>query len=134
MKLEEKKQLGWDVRRELTKINYLIHTDSIKDNLVPQLSEKQKQFIYANEADILNVALFGKTASEWRNENPELDGNIRDYATIEQLLVLANLETLNAEYIESGINQKDRLDKLNKGAIRQIQLLQKRIENSKILK
>ncbi|WP_416325186.1 KilA-N domain-containing protein [[Eubacterium] hominis] len=133
LKLEEQKRLGWDVRRELTKINYLVHTDSIKENLIPTLNDNQKKVVYASEADLLNVALFGKTAREWKNENPKLKGNIRDYATIEQLLILANLEVLNAEYIEAGITQSIRLEKLNKSAVRQLESLQKRIEVSKVL-
>lgn len=94
LKLEEQKQLGWDVRRELTKINYLVHTDSIKENLIPTFNANQKKVVYASEVYLLNVALFGKTACEWRNQNPKLKSNIRDYATIEQLLILANLEVL----------------------------------------
>ena len=133
MKLEEQKRLGWDVRRELTKINYLVHTDSIKENLIPTLNDNQKKVVYASEADLLNVALFGKTAGEWRNENPKRKGNIRDYATIEQLLILANLEVLNAEYIEAGMAQSIRLEKLNKSAVKQLESLQKRIEVSKVL-
>jgi hypothetical protein len=133
LKLEEQKRLGWDVRRELTKINYLVHTDSIKENLIPTLNDNQKKVVYASEADLLNVALFGKTAGEWRNENPKRKGNIRDYATIEQLLILANLEVLNAEYIEAGMAQSIRLEKLNKSAVKQLESLQKRIEVSKVL-
>ncbi|MEG0452416.1 MAG: KilA-N domain-containing protein [Coprobacillus sp.] len=133
LKSEEQKQLGWDVRRELTKINYLVHTDSIKENLIPILNEKQKLVVYATETDLLNVALFGETAREWRNRNPKLKGNIRDYATVEQLLILANLEILNAEFIEGGISQSTRLEKLNKSAIRQLESLKKRIEVSKVL-
>ena len=133
LKLEEQKKTGWNVRRELTKLNYLVHTDSIKENLIPTLNDKQKKVVYATEADLLNVALFGKTACEWRNENPELKGNIRDYASIEQLLILANLEVLNAEYIEAGLAQSIRLEKLNKSAAKQLESLQKRIEVSKVL-
>ena len=106
-------KIEWSVRRELAKTNYRIHTDSIKVNLVPTLTEKQKQFIYANEADILNVALFGMTAKEWKDKNPTLAGNMRDYANILQLVILVNLENLNAQMIKDGLNQKDRLEKLN---------------------
>ena len=106
-------KIEWSVRRELAKTNYRIHTDSIKINLVPTLTEKQKQFIYANEADILNVALFGMTAKEWKDKNPTLAGNMRDYANILQLVILVNLENLNAQMIKDGLNQKDRLEKLN---------------------
>ena len=95
-------KINWSVRRELAKTNYKIHTDSIKENLIPTLTEKQKQYIYANEADILNVALFGLTAKEWKDKNPTLDGNMRDYANILQLVILSNLENLNAEMIEQG--------------------------------
>lgn len=106
-------KIDWSVRRELAKINYRIHTDSIKENIIPTITEKQKQYVYANEADILNVALFGMTAKEWKNENPTLDGNMRDYANIIQLVILVNLENLNAQMIKDGLNQKDRLEKLN---------------------
>lgn len=97
----------------MAKINYRIHTDSIKANLVPTLTEKQKLYVYANEADILNVALFGMTAKEWKDQNPTLDGNMRDYANILQLVILVNLENLNAQMIKEGLGQKDRLEKLN---------------------
>jgi hypothetical protein len=117
-------KIEWSVRRELAKTNYKIHTDSIKENIVPTLTEKQKQFVYANEADILNVALFGMTAKEWKDENPNLDGNMRDYANILQLVVLVNLENLNAELIEQGLEQSKRLERLNKIAKKQIDILQ----------
>ena len=107
------KKIEWSVRRELAKTNYRIHTDSIKENLVPTLTEKQKLYVYANEADVLNVALFGMTAKEWKDKNPALDGNMRDYANILQLVILVNLENLNAQMIKDGLKQKDRLEKLN---------------------
>jgi len=117
-------QLGWDVKRQLTKINYKIHTDSIKKNLIPELlSAKDTNNIYATEADILNKALFGFTAKEWREKNPKLEGNVRDYASVEQLVCLANLEVLNARFIEEGKSQTERLVLLNKIAISQLQLL-----------
>ena len=106
-------KIDWSVRRELAKTNYRIHTDSIKGNLVPTLTERQKLYVYANEADILNVALFGMTAKEWKDKNPTLDGNMRDYANILQLVILVNLENLNAQMIKDGLEQKDRLEKLN---------------------
>ena len=116
-------KIEWSVRRSLSKTNYRIHTDSIKVNIVPTLTEYQKNFIYANEADIINVALFGMTAKEWRECNPELNGNIRDYADILQLVVLSNLEVLNANMIENNISQKDRLEKLNSIAKKQLTIL-----------
>ena len=118
------KKINWSVRRELAKTNYKIHTDSIKENLVPTLTEKQKQYAYANEADMLNVALFGMTAKEWRDNNPDLDGNMRDFANILQLVILSNLENLNAEMIKQGIKQKDRLQRLNEIAKNQYTILQ----------
>lgn len=117
-------KIDWSVRRELAKTNYRIHTDSIKENLIPTLTDKQKQFIYANEADILNVALFGMTAKEWKDKNPTLDGNMRDYANILQLIILVNLENLNAQMIKDGLIQKDRLEKLNAIAKEQYIILQ----------
>ena len=120
-----RQKVEWSVRRSLAKTNYRIHTDSIKENIVPKLTEQQKTFVYANEADIINVALFGMTAKEWRKENPELEGNIRDYANILYLIVLSNLEVLNANMIEEGINQKERLEKLNIIARKQLCLLLK---------
>ena len=116
-------RIEWSVRRSLSKTNYRIHTDSIKENIVPTLTDKQKLFIYANEADVINVALFGMTAKEWRENNPGKEGNIRDYADILHLVVLSNLEVLNASMIENNISQKDRLEKLNKTARRQINIL-----------
>lgn len=117
-------KIEWSVRRELAKTNYRIHTDSIKENLVPTLTEKQKLYVYANEADILNVALFGMTAKEWKDNNPELEGNMRDYANILQLVILSNLENLNAEMIEQGLEQSKRLERLNVIAQKQYVTLQ----------
>ena len=116
-------RIEWSVRRSLSKTNYRIHTDSIKENIVPTLTDKQKLFIYANEADVINVALFGMTAKEWRENNPDKEGNIRDYTDILHLVVLSNLEVLKASMIENNISQKDRLEKLNKTARRQINIL-----------
>ena len=106
-------EVEWSVRRMLTKTNYKIHTDSIKENIVPKLTDKQKQYIYADEADVINVALFGQTAKEWRDKNPNLKGNIRDYTDVLHLVVLSNLEVLNANMIEDNIKQSERLIKLN---------------------
>ena len=113
-------KVEWSVRRMLASTNYKIHTDAIKENIVPTLTDKQKKFVYANEADVLNVALFGMTAKEWKNKNPKLDGNIRDYASILQLVVLINLENLNTNMIEDNISQKERLVKLNRIAKKQL--------------
>jgi hypothetical protein len=124
LKDEELKQLGWDIRRNLTKINYRIHTDAIKENLIPpELSSSQINLVYASEADTLNMALFGKTAKQWRDENPDKKGNIRDDANVSQLVCLANLESLNAHFIQEGLSQNIRLEKLNKIAIHQMRLL-----------
>ncbi|KKP40715.1 DNA-binding protein [Candidatus Woesebacteria bacterium GWC2_33_12] len=126
LKTEENERLvlGWDLKRQLTKINYKIHTDSIKDNLLPKsITKQQAQIIYANEADILNVALYGKTAREWQIENKGKEGNIRDYSDVLQLVVLANLEGINAELIRRGISQSERLIQLNSIAISQIKSL-----------
>ena len=117
-------KIDWSVRRELAKTNYRIHTDSIKENIIPTLTEKQKLYVYANEADILNVALFGMTAKEWKDKNPNLDGNMRDYANILQLVILSNLENLNSEMIAQGIEQKTRLERLNAIAKKQYNILQ----------
>lgn len=126
LKRNEQDQLDWSVRRQLTKINYRIHTDAIKENLVPiALNKKQINLIYASEADVLNMALFGKTASQWRGENPDKEGNIRDYANVSQLVCLANLENLNALFIEEGLKQSERLSRLNKIAIHQMKILLK---------
>ena len=124
LKIQEQKELEWNAKRELAKVNYHIHTDSIKENIVPNLSEKQINFVYANEADLLNVALFGQTASQWREANPTLKGNIRDYATIEQLLVIANMESYNAILIEQKMPQSERLVQLNNMAKSQLRVLQ----------
>lgn len=116
--------LEWNLNRTLAKINYRIHTDAIKQHIIPEsISNKQATIFYANEADLLNVALFGKTAQQWRTENPDKEGNIRDYASIEQLLVLANIESMNAEFIRMELPQHDRLLKLNRIAIQQLQSL-----------
>jgi hypothetical protein len=126
LKENEQKKLEWSAKRELAKINYHIHTDAIKQNLIPvELSKEQVSIIYANEADVLNMALWGITAKQWRDNNPKLKGNIRDYATINQLICLANMENLNAIYINEALPQKERLIKLNKIAIHQMQILEK---------
>ena len=124
LKDEEHKQLGWDIRRNLTKINYRIHTDAIKENLVPsELSVHQTNLVYATEADVLNMALFGMTAKDWRDNNPSGKGNIRDYADVSQLVVLSNLENMNALFIRENVPQSERLRKLNQIAIHQMKLL-----------
>lgn len=124
LKEAEQKQIGWDVRRQLTRINYRIHTDAIKESLIPsELTPQQICFVYANEADLLNMALFGKTAQQWRNEHPSEKGNMRDYANVSQLVCLANLETLNAHLIRQKLSQKERLRLLNNTAIQQMKLL-----------
>jgi hypothetical protein len=124
LKEAEHKQLGWDVRRQLTKINYRIHTDAIKGNLIPaELTPKQISHVYASEADLLNMALFGQTAKQWRDENPGEKGNIRDYANVSQLVCLANLENLNALFIHEAMPQPERLQKLNRIAIEQMEIL-----------
>ncbi len=118
------KKINWSVRRELAKTNYRIHTDSIKENLIPKLTESQKSYAYASEADILNVALFGMTAKEWKDKNPNVSGNMRDYANILQLVILSNLENVNAELINQGMEQSKRLERLNEIAKKQLQTLQ----------
>ncbi len=134
LKSEEQKQLAWSAKRELSKINYHIHTDAIKQHLIPEeLTSQQTSIIYANEADVLNVALFGITAKEWREANPDLQGNIRDYATINQLICLSNMENLNAVFINEGIPQRERLIKLNRIAIQQMAVLEN-VEQKKRLK
>jgi hypothetical protein len=134
LKEDEQKQLGWSAKRELTKINYRIHTDAIKQNLIPkELTQAETSIIYANEADVLNVALFGMTARQWREANPEMKGNIRDYASIVELICLANMENLNAVFINDNLSQHDRLRRLNKIAIQQMQILQD-VENRRLLK
>ncbi|NTV48930.1 MAG: KilA-N domain-containing protein [Geobacteraceae bacterium] len=120
----DQKKLEWSVSRTIAKVNYLIHTDAIKENLIPPNLQKSKQkFIYADEADLLNLALFGQTALAWKIEHPELKGNMRDYATLEQLVVLSNLESLNAELIKIQMTAEERLQKLNKTAIDQMKVL-----------
>jgi len=124
LKEAESKELEWNVKRQLTKINYRIHTNAIKENLIPEnLTAKQISFVYANEADVLNMALFGKTAKQWRDENPDKKGNIRDYANVSQLVCLANLENLNAVFIDEEMPQSERLQKLNQIAIQQMKIL-----------
>lgn len=124
LKTEEQRQLGWSVKRELSKINYRIHTDAVKQNLIPpEVTPAQASIIYANEADVLNVAMFGMTAKQWRETNPDLKGNIRDYATVNELICLSNMENLNAVFIEQGMTQRERLVKLNQIAIHQMNIL-----------
>ncbi|HLA84601.1 MAG TPA: KilA-N domain-containing protein, partial [Thermoguttaceae bacterium] len=124
LKDEELKQLGWDIRRNLAKINYRIHTDAIKQHLIPpELSARQVNLVYATEADVLNMALFGMTAKDWRDKNPGKKGNVRDDADVSQLVCLSNLENLNAQFIREGVLQADRLRKLNQIAIHQMRLL-----------
>lgn len=130
LKKEEEKQIGWNAKRELAKINYRIHTDAIKEKLIPrQVTKQQTAIMYASEADVLNVALFGKTAKEWREQNAEKKGNIRDYATVNELICLSNLESLNAVFIEDGLPQKERLVKLNEIAIHQMLILEEQEEH-----
>ena len=124
LKTEEQKQLGWNAKRELSKINYKIHTDAIKQNLIPnELRKEQINYVYAEETDVLNMALFSMTAKEWRKKNKNLDCNIRDYATINELICLANLETLNSVFINDRLKQPERLERLNKIAISQMKIL-----------
>ena len=128
LKSDENKTLDieWNVKRQLAKINYRIHTDSVKENLIPEtLDKKRINHIYASEADVLNISLFGKTAKEWKDENPDKKGNIRDYANVSQLVCLSNLENFNALFIDEGLPQPDRLVKLNAIAISQMRLLNK---------
>ena len=121
--------LGWNLNRELTKINYRIHTDAIKKHLIPEdISSSAQSFIYANEADVLNVALFGKTARMWRDDNPDHEGNIRDEASLQQLIVLVNLESMNAELIKLGLSRPERAIRLNKMAIEQLGVLEGKSE------
>ena len=134
LKEEEQKQIGWSVKRELSKLNYRIHTDAIKQNIVPEeIDAYHKSLIYAEEADVLNVAMFGMTAKEWREANPDKKGNIRDYATINELICLSNMENLNAVFINDGMPQTERLVKLNQVAIQQMKVLEES-ENRKYLK
>ena len=125
LKEEEQKQLGWTAKRELSKINYRIHTDAIKSHLIPEeVTQVQASIIYAEEADVLNVAMFGMTAKQWREANPDMKGNIRDYATINELICLSNMENINAVLINDGVPQGERLVKLNQIAIQQMQVLE----------
>ena len=134
LKKEEQKELGWNAKRDLAKVNYRIHTDAIKNNLIPkELTSKQVNLVYAEEADVLNMALFGMTAKEWREKNPNKKGNIRDYANINELICLANLENTNSIFINEGMRQSDRLYKLNQIAISQMKILTKDSE-TKLLK
>ena len=125
LKEQEQAQIGWTAKRELSKINYRIHTDAIKQNLIPtEITPAQASIIYAEEADVLNVAMFGITAKIWHEQNPELKGNIRDYASINELICLSNMENLNAVFIDQGIPQGERLSKLNQIAIQQMRILE----------
>lgn len=125
LKEEEQKMLGWSAKRELSKINYRIHTDAIKRNIIPEeVTSQQASIIYANEADVLNVAMFGMTAKQWRDANSDKKGNIRDYATIIELICLSNMENLNAVFIDQGMTQSERLVKLNQIAIQQMRVLE----------
>ncbi len=134
LKADEQKQLAWSAKRELSKINYRIHTDAIKSNLIPaEVTREQAAMKYAEEADVLNVAMFGMTAKQWREANPELKGNIRDYATINELICLSNMENINAVLINDGMPQGERLIKLNQIAIQQMQVLEDN-SNRKLLK
>ena len=134
LKADEQRQLGWSAKRELAKINYRIHTDAIQNNLIPPaVSRAQMNIIYANEADVLNVALFGKTHQQWQRENPTLKGNQRDYATINQLICISNMENINAVMINDGIPQPQRLKRLNEIAIHQMRVLSQ-VDNRKLLK
>ncbi len=135
LKAEEQAQIGWSVKRELSKINYRIHTGAVKQNLIPaEVTPAQANIIYASEADVLNVALFGLTARQWRDAHPDLKGNIRDYATVNELICLSNLESLNAVFIDQTMPQRERLLRLNKTAIRQMQVLESGGNNLKMLK
>ncbi|MBR2238078.1 MAG: KilA-N domain-containing protein [Prevotella sp.] len=125
LKAKEQEQIGWTAKRELSKINYRIHTDAIKSHLIPEeVTPAQASIIYAEEADVLNVAMFGMTAKQWRENNPDLKGNIRDYATVNELICLSNMENINAVLINDNIPQGERLIKLNKIAIQQMQVLE----------
>ena len=134
LKAKEQEQLGWSAKRELSKINYRIHTDAIKSHLIPEeVTAEQASIIYAEEADVLNVAMFGMTAKQWREANPDLKGNIRDYATINELICLSNMENINAVLINDGVPQGERLVKLNQIAIQQMRVLNGN-EGRKLLK
>lgn len=135
LKEEEQRLVGWSAKRELSKINYRIHTDAIKHNLIPaEITKTQASIIYANEADVLNVAMFGLTARQWRDANPDLKGNIRDYASINELICLSNMENINAVFIEQGISQSERLIRLNKIAIHQMSVLESGENDRELLK
>ena len=135
LKEEEQRLVGWSAKRELSKINYRIHTDAIKHNLIPaEITKTQASIIYANEADVLNVAMFGLTARQWRDANPDLKGNIRDYASINELICLSNMGNINAVFIEQGISQSERLIKLNKIAIHQMSVLESGENDRELLK
>lgn len=135
LKAEEQAQLGWSAKRELSKINYRIHTDAIRQNLIPaEVTQAQASIIYANEADVLNVAMFGMTAKQWRETNPDLKGNIRDYATINELICLSNMENLNVVFIGQGMPQGERLVELNRVAIHQMSVLESGDNDRKLLK
>ena len=134
LKEEEQRLLGWSAKRELSKINYRIHTDAIKRNIIPEeVTPQQASIIYANEADVLNVAMFGMTAKQWREVNADKKGNIRDYATINELICLSNMENLNAVFIDQGLPQGERLIKLNQIAIQQMKVLEGD-DNRKLIK
>ena len=125
LKADEQKQLAWSAKRELSKINYRIHTDAIKVNLIPaEVTREQAALKYADEADVLNIAMFGMTARQWREQNPDKKGNIRDYASINELICLSNMENLNAVFINDGMPQSERLIKLNQIAIQQMKMLE----------
>ena len=135
LKEQEQAKIGWTAKRELSKINYSIHTDAIKKNLIPkEISQTQANVIYANEADVLNVAMFGMTAKQWKMANLGLKGNIRDYATVNELICLSNMENLNAVFINSGLTQRERLIKLNEIAIQQMKILEEKSDNRQLLK
>lgn len=134
LKQEEQKLIGWTAKRELSKINYRIHADAIKQNLIPaEITAQQASIIYANEADVLNAAMLGMTAKQWRDANPDLKGNIRHYATINELICLSNMESLNTVFINEGLTQRERLIKLNQIAIQQMKVLGE-VENRRLLK
>lgn len=135
LKAEEQRLIGWSAKRELSKINYRIHTEAIKQNLIPaEVTKDQSSVIYANEADVLNVAMFGVTAKQWREANPDLKGYIRDYASVNELICLSNMESLNAVFIEQGLPQSERLIKLNQIAIHQMRVLESGDNDRKLLK
>lgn len=135
LKEDEQKQIGWSAKRELAKINYRIHTEAIKNHILPaMITQEQASTVYADEADVLNVALFGMTARQWRDSHPDLKGNIRDYASINELICLSNMESLNSVFIEQGIPQNERLAKLNHVAINQMNILENKTNGRILLK